>query len=198
MKGGAVPARKMPTGEEPPRGYESLVEKPKTREVRVKGVFVSQLARSERSEIEALRARALSSINALAGLTNDILSFENEINLISNKNVSDKMLFLARQGSSLAGYALIIIGWPDPGTWTIQHMIINPDNRLQGVGTTLVETVESYALSSDVASENIFAIPIEREGTGFWKFVGYTEETGRLPIRFAGLDHELVICRKAL
>jgi GNAT superfamily N-acetyltransferase len=188
----------MPTGEEPPKGYESLIEKPKTDDVQVKGVFASQLAKSERAEIDALRRKALSSINSLVGLTNDILTFEDEINVIAEKNLSDKMLFLARKDTVLAGYALVVIGWPNPGVWTIQHMVINPDNRLQGVGTTIVQKVEGYALTSEVASENIFAIPIERAGTGFWKFLGYTVETGRLPVRVAGLDHELVICRKEL
>jgi GNAT superfamily N-acetyltransferase len=188
----------MPTGEEPPKGYESLVEKPKTTGVSVKGVFVSQLAKSEIAAIEVVRTKALSSINTLVGLTNDILTFEHEMNIIADKSVSDKMLFLAHKDAALAGYALVLIGWPNPGVWTIQHMVINPDHRLQGVGTTIVSKIESYALSSDVASDNIYAIPIERAGTSFWKYLGYTEETGRLPIHFAGLDHELIICRKEL
>jgi GNAT superfamily N-acetyltransferase len=188
----------MPTGEEPPKGYESLVAKPKIEGVEVKGVFVTQLAKNERFEIESVRAKALSSIRSPTGLTNEVLTFEDEINIIPDKSTSDKMLFLARCDSTLAGYALVIIGWPQPATWTIQHMIINPGNRLRGIGTTIVQQVENYALSSAVASENIFAIPIEREGTGFWKFLGYTVETGRLPVRIGGLNRELMICRKEL
>jgi hypothetical protein len=101
----------MPTGEEPPKGYESLVEKPKTDDVLVKGVFASQLAKSERLEIEALRRKAFASINALVGLTNDVLTFEDEIGVIAEKNLSDKMLFLARKSTVLAGYALVVIGF---------------------------------------------------------------------------------------
>jgi GNAT superfamily N-acetyltransferase len=88
--------------------------------------------------------------------------------------------------------------WPAAGEWVIQHMIIDPGHRGQGIGSTIVGTVERYALGSEVDATSIFAIPVQKSGTGFWNDMGYTVETGRRPIKIADLDHELIIYRKEL
>lgn len=195
-----MPNVSLPTGEEPPKGFETLVNHDQTPkdEIRIDCVFLSQFSSIELAEIETLRSKALDTISNLVGLTNETLSFERETNLLPDKSASDKMLFRAYKDGQLAGYALVINGWPNPCEWVIQHMIIDPEYRLQGIGSTIVSAIERYALSSEIEATSIFAIPLEKKGKDFWGFVGYTIETHRRLIKLAGLDHELIVYRKEL
>jgi GNAT superfamily N-acetyltransferase len=194
-----MPTRNLPTGEEPPKGFESIVglEAPADG-LQVNCVLLSQLARIELTEIEDLRAKALSAVRNLTGLTNKPATFEREVNIISDRSASDKLLFRAYTDKQLVGYALVICGWPQTGDWTIQHLNIDPQRRGMGIGSTIVRTIEEYAASSEVAADNLLAIPVQKSGTGFWADMGYTLETGRHLIKLADLDHEIITYRKEL
>jgi GNAT superfamily N-acetyltransferase len=194
-----MPLKPLPTGEEPPRGYESILnKKPQVNDVRVDCAFISQLARIELAEIDAMRKKAFFGINSLAGLTNELISFEREISILPGQEASDKLLFRAYQDKTLIGYALVVIGWPDKGAWVIQHLVINPEFRLQGVGSTIVRKAEKFALDSEVETTSIFAIPLEERGRRFWQDMGYAVATERYPLEFDKLDHKLIIYRKEL
>lgn len=191
--------RILPTGEEPPKGYESLSEiKEPTEELRINCAFISQLALIELSEINAMRKLAFSNIDELAGLTNDFVSFEEETNLLPGKQASDKLLFRAYKGNTLVGYALVVIGWPKAGDWVIQHLIINPNYRLQGIGSSVVKKIEVFAHRSEVASNQVFAIPLEEKGAHFWQNLGYKADGSRQFVKIADLDHELIVYQKDL
>ncbi|MDR3037253.1 MAG: GNAT family N-acetyltransferase [Coriobacteriales bacterium] len=194
-----MPQRPLPTGDEPPKGFESVMAaKPQTNGLRIDCAFISQLHRSEILEIEALRALALANVGSLVGLTNEIISFDHEISLLPGKQASDKLMFRAYRGKVLVGYALVVIGWPNPSEWVIQHLVINPEFRLQGIGTDIVKKIEDFAQRSEVDAASLFAIPLEERGTRFWEDIGYCVETGRHPLTFDGLDHELIVYRKEL
>jgi GNAT superfamily N-acetyltransferase len=167
-------------------------------DLRVDCAFISQLARIELAEIEAMRKRAFAGISSLVGLTNEVISFEREISILPGKEASDKLLFRAYQDKTLVGYALVVIGWPDKGDWVIQHLIIDPGFRLRGIGSSIVKKAEKFALNSEVEATRIFAIPLEERGARFWQDMGYVIESGRPPIKIANLDHELLIYRKEL
>jgi hypothetical protein len=77
-------------------------------------------------------------------------------------------------------------------------LVINPNFRLQGVGSNIVNKIENFALRSEVASDRIFAIPLEERGTVFWQNLGYKVESSRQLIKIAELDHELIVYRKEL
>jgi GNAT superfamily N-acetyltransferase len=194
-----MPKKPLPTGEEPPKGYESILsKKPQVDGLRIDCAFISQLARIELAEIEAMRKRAFSNIGSLVGLTNEITSFEEEISILPGKEGSSKLLFRAYSEKALIGYALVVIGWPNKGDWVIQHLIIDPLFRLQGVGSSIVRKAEKYALDSEVESTNIFAIPLQEKGIRFWQDMGYAVESERDPLSTVELDHELILCRKRL
>jgi GNAT superfamily N-acetyltransferase len=194
-----MPKNPLPTGEEPPKGYESLLSnKQLTDDIRVGCAYISQLASIELAEIEAMRKLAFSSVDSLIGLTNEILSLEQELDLLPGKDASDKLLFRAHIDNVLAGYALVVTGWPQKGAWVIQHLVISPNYRLRGVGSFIVSRIENFARRSEVKASSILAVPLEMRGIQFWKDVGYTIESGRLPVNIDGLDHELIIYRKEL
>jgi GNAT superfamily N-acetyltransferase len=189
----------LPTGEEPPKGYESFARKNTQDDaLRVDCAFISQLAKIEFAEIEEMRTKAFSLVNALVGLTNEIIPFVRETSVLPGKADSDKLLFRSYRGNVLVGYALVVIGWPEKSSWVIQHLVINPDFRLQGIGSSIVKKVEKYAQDSEVEATSIFAVPLEERGTEFWQNLGYVEETGRHSIKISGLDHQLIIYRKEL
>lgn len=194
------PAKKiLPTGEEPPKGYETLsFEAVDTSAPQVDFVMFKHLARSERAEIDALRKKALEFVEHYLGLSNQPLSIEREVNIIKEVDDSNKMFALVRMDKNLVGYSLVVVGWPEPCKWLIQHMIIDPEMRGKGVGTAIVKGIEQYALENEVAADAIFAIPIQESGIKFWQDMGYTVEASRFLVKVADVDHEMVVYHKAL
>lgn len=189
----------LPTGEEPPKGYETLsFFKEEEGGLKVEFVMYSHLARSERAEIEALRTKAFESVRNYIGLSDEPLTIEREVDLISSVENHKKMFALSFFEKRLVGYSLVVCGWPEPCKWLIQHMIIDPDMRNKGVGTTIVKNVERYAGESEVAADAIFAIPVQESGMTFWQDNGYTVEAARFHIKQAEVDREVVIYHKPL
>lgn len=188
----------LPTGEEPPKGYETIeFDKVEDNEPRVDFVMLSHLARSEHATINALRSKALETVRKYIGLSNEPLSIEQEVNIIKDVDDSNKMFALVYVNKRLVGYSLVVIGWPEPGNWLIQHMIIDPDMRGKGIGTAIVKNIERYAQESEVAADAIIAVPIQESGIKFWQDNGYTVEAARFHFEHAQIDHEVVMYRKA-
>jgi GNAT superfamily N-acetyltransferase len=189
----------LPTGEEPPKGYETLVNLGTIDDsLRVNQVLVSQLARAEKTEIENMRKRALENVQGFLGLSNAPLTMEDETSIIPDREASDKMVIRAYIGKILVGYALVIIGWPEKCQWLIQHMLINPDFRSKGIGSAILENIEHLAAEAEVDTTSIFAIPIQESGAAFWGNHGYTVESSRHLVRVADVDHELIVYHKEL
>jgi GNAT superfamily N-acetyltransferase len=189
----------LPTGEEPRKGFEALAQAKTGDAIRVHGTFLSQLATSELHELEALRRKSFERAREhYIGLSNEPQSFEVECNIIDGKSASDKMLFRAWWGHDLVGYALLVIGYPANGQWLIQHMIIDPDIRLQGVGTALIDAVEHYAQDAALPSNHMFAIPLQKSGIDFWEQRGYHPCSTPQVVRVDMLDHEVNVFQKEL
>ncbi|MDR0888895.1 MAG: GNAT family N-acetyltransferase [Coriobacteriales bacterium] len=189
---------KLPTGEEPPKGFETLIETRSGEGLRIDCVLVSQLSHLELREVKDLRNKALARIMDAAGVMNEHIDFEDEVGLVPDKDVYDKLLFRAYYAGALVGGALVFMGYPQNGQWSIMHIIIDPDCEFGGIRSGLVDVIEQYARDSKAASTSIFAIPLVRKGMGFWEEMGYVEKTSEEPIRIAGLDHELVVYNKEL
>ena len=190
--------KQLPTGEEPPKGYETLAQNQADNGFTVSFVMYSHLARSERAEIAALRTKALEPVRNYIGLTNEPLSIEREVDIIEDIDSSNKMFALAFLNKTLVGYSLVVIGWPEPHTWLIQHLIVDPDMRGKGIGTAIVENIERYAQECEVAADAIFAVPVQESGKSFWQGAGYTVEAARFLVTVADVDHELIVYHKAL
>lgn len=189
----------LPTGEEPPKGYETLeFNKVEDSNLRVDFVMLSHLARSEQAEIDALRNKALAPVQDYIGLSNEPLPLEREVGIIQDVDDSNKMFALVYKEKKLVGYSLVVIGWPEKCKWLIQHMIIDPDMRNQGIGTAIVRGIENYAQESEVAADAIFAVPIQESGKVFWQNNGYTVEAARFLIKISDADHEIIVYHKAL
>ena len=190
--------KQLPTGEEPRRGFETLVKKDKNEPFKVGFVMLSHLSSTEKAEIEMLREKSLGLVRNYTGLSNEPLSLEKETRVIAGVDEADQMFALAYLNKMLAGYALITTGWPAVGEWVIQHMIIDPDLRHRGIGSAIVKSIEQHALESSVAADAIRAIPVQESGRSFWQDIGYTVEAGVFPLTVDDVDHEVVVYKKIL
>jgi GNAT superfamily N-acetyltransferase len=191
-----VAIKPLPTGEEPPKGYESVYAVPPLEALRIEVVLVSQLASVEQREVEELRQSAYEQASELIGLADADVTFRQESEFISNISPSNKLMFRAYMNGALVGYSLVIIGLPKAGDWTIQFLVIDPSKRSLGVGSSIVSAIEKYALDSEVDANNIYAIPIRKTGTDFWQTLGYSERSD-VPIDIS-VNHDLVFYRKVL
>jgi GNAT superfamily N-acetyltransferase len=187
----------LPTGEEPPKGYESVMHLATIDDsIRVHGLILSQISRSERYEVDALRAKAFAKVREYIGLASDPPDFESEKGVIAERSDSDKLLFRAHLNKQLVGYAFVVTGWPHQTSWLIQHIVIDPDFRLKGIGSALLEKIEDYAASSEIDAKSIYAIPIQKSGIDFWRDHGYTKASQEHFLQHSLLDRELIIYSK--
>ena len=193
----------LPTGNEPPKGYEKLIEeldrKREQSEVRVRSVSATQLTSLEIRELEIIRKAAIERIRETVGNRGFEITFDREMNLWpAFKTPSDKLLFRAYDSEgSLMGYALVVRGWPTATEWTIQHLIIDPEFRLKGAGKTVIEAIESDALKTE-SIDAIRAVPVERSGDSFWTFLGYEDGGKQLVVLENGLEFTPDTFRKTL
>jgi len=190
----------LPTGDEPRKGYETLDEDLEDDGFKVSFVLYRHLAHSELAEIEALRHKALEKIHIqnYLGLTNEPLSLEKETDIIKDVADDNKMFALAYANKKLVGYSLVIVSWPEPCKWLIQHMFVDPDLLQQGIGSAILQSIEQYAQDSEVAADAIFAVPVQESSKKFWQESGYTVEAARFLVTYADDDHELIVYHKAL
>lgn len=189
----------LPTGEEPPKGYETLAfPKVEAGKPDVSFVMFNHLAKSEMAEINDLREKSFKEVQTYIGLSREPLTIEQEVRIIPTVDDSNKMFALVKLNKKLVGYSLVALGCPEPCQWLIQHMIIDPDLKGQGIGTAIIDGIEQYAQESEIAPDSIFAVPIQESGKKFWQDRGYTVEANRYQIKGADVDHELVLYHKAL
>jgi len=190
----------LPTGNELPVGYEKLIEDlaRKDAEIRVDRVAATQLTSIEIRELESIRKSAIERIREAVGNRGFEITFDREMNLWpARKSPSDKLLFRAYGEGMLMGYALVVRGWPGPRDWTIQHLIIDPELRMRGVGKTVIEAIEADARKAE-SIESIVAVPIVKENDTFWAFLGY-EDGGTLKVILEnGLEFDVGVFRKAV
>ncbi|MCL1880516.1 MAG: GNAT family N-acetyltransferase [Actinomycetia bacterium] len=197
MSDDAKTSTRMPTGEEPPKGFEALAtEKPAPGSIDVRAAFTTQLAGIEIAEIEKLRVAAMANIANAIGTARVDISFADELDILKPSEDAAKMLFRAYRNDELVGYALVIIGWPQKPDWIIQHMIVNPNNRLQGVGTAIVSKIETDAQDAEVATDNLYVIPIDQNGLGFWQMRGYNQQSESYEIKIADRKRNISIYHK--
>lgn len=205
-------SKPLPTGDETPQGFEDFYEDMRRdsaggKQSRVSRVSATQLSRSEVSELERLRKRSLEALEQrlearLEGHQIDNrgfeLTFEREMNLWpEDKTPTDKLVFREFSDDGLRGYALVVRGWPSAMSWTIQHLIIDPNHRLKGIGAKIVQSIELDALQSTESTTNLFAVPIASSGDSFWEFNGF-KASGTRDVSFKNKEYSINVYAKKI
>ena len=113
----------MPTGEEPPKGFEGYFNDKKARaaqgDLTINCVTLSQMAPGEIAELDELRTRALDNYCATTGNEVRRIPIEEELELApSGSTPSDKLIFRAYQKGTLVAYAHVLCGWPKHNEWS--------------------------------------------------------------------------------
>ncbi len=194
---------KLPTGDEPPKGFERYVED-KWRAASRTGVQIgyvgmNQLSRPEIVELEKLRDRALENFMSATGHELHPLPIEEELELApEGKSISDKLLFRAYNDGTLVAYAHVIMGWPKSDEWAIEQLLLDPVHRLQGIGSRLIAEVEEVARTAEVKATSILSLPTRPDSESFWKHVGYTDKTEELAEDLGNAKDFVNILRKEL
>lgn len=193
----------MPTGEEPPKGFEKLYDErrslPKAGALTIDYVSVSQLASMEKIEIEQLRQRAGKHYTEQTGKEPDSVEFEEALNFVpKGKTVSDKLIFRAYSGKYLAGYAQVICGWPNPDEWTIMALIVDPSFRNIGIGHHIIVAVEEAAKVATINTNHLYAIPTLVVAPNFWSNFGFDDEIDRFQWKIGSKTVDVLLLRKKL
>jgi len=194
---------KMPTGEEAPAGFEKLYAAraavPDQGEITINCVTVSQLAESEKAEIQNLRNRASDYFLEVAGTTTAQETFEDWLSFApQGLSRSDQLIVRAYSGRYLTGYAHIICGLFDHDEWAILTVAVDPSFRLQGIGTKMIVKTEAYARRSSVRAINFAAVPTREGEESFWGSAGYTTEISRFEWTIGKVPREVIVYRKVL
>ena len=191
----------MPTGEEPPKGFEGYFNDKKTRAAQgdlvINCVTVSQMAPAEIVELDELRTRALDNYCATTGNEVRRIPIIEELELAPKGSTpSDKLVFRAYQRGELVAYAHVLCGWPEANEWTVEQLLLDPTYRLKGIGTKVIGAIENLARTAEVRAASILSLPSRPGAQSFWEHLGYEDKTSELADELG--DSFLNIMRKVL
>lgn len=184
-------ATKMPTGQEPPKGFEGYFNDKQSREdqggLQINCVTLSQMAPSEVFELDELRQRALDNYTKSTGQQVKQLPIREELELApAGSTPSDKLIFRAYDDGSLVAYAHVLCGWPRSNEWTVEQLLLDPTHRLKGIGSKLIDSIESLARTTEVRAASILSLPTRENAESFWEHLGYEDKTTELSHELSG------------
>jgi len=193
-------AKPMPTGQEPPKGYEALLaDLDKDHDaLRIDRVAATQLSSLEKREINRIRDKAFSLIRAASADASLGFSLEDELSLWPReKDASDKLIYRGYYEGALRGYAVVVTGWPETSSWTIQHIVVDPEYRHRGGGHLVVNAIEQDIRETTEGIENLVSFPLALTDNGFWSNIGFDKGEG-MNVTWAGKDYQLDYYYKAI
>ncbi len=95
------------------------------------------------------------------------------------KSSEDKfVLGFSRNHSVLVGVLELVRGYPDPFTWYIGLLMLDPQERGQGLGYRIYETLEQWVITQGDRSLRLIVQAQNLKRLAFWRRVGFEfEET---------------------
>jgi GNAT superfamily N-acetyltransferase len=193
----------MPTGDEPPKGFEKLYEDrkavPEIGTITIDSVAASQLAAIEVKEIEHLRLRARAfyldhlGIQAMPFSLEDMLLFAPQ-----GRSISDKLIFRSYSHKFLAAYSHVLTCWPKSDEWTFMALILDPSFRDQGIGAGMLSEIEKEARDAGVVAVCIAWVDSYETEGNFGETAGYTTEIDRFNWTMGTISREIILYRKEL
>lgn len=91
-----------------------------------------------------------------------------------NKNIEDKFLLGAYKSDELVGIVDIIKDFPTTGEWMLGLMLIEPEERGNGLGKTIHEALVEWAKDLGAKTFRIGVIEDNYKAFNFWSNLGYT------------------------
>ena len=93
-----------------------------------------------------------------------------------NKNYEDKLVLgIYKFGNKLVGIVDIIRDFPTVGEWMLGLMLIEPEERGNGLGKIVHEALIGWAINLGAKSFRVGVIEDNNKGINFWSTLGYTK-----------------------
>lgn len=163
-----------------PRGFRGDLGADENSRVRdgltITCVTLDQLGEKDVEQLDAARTRALDAFEEANGIDLSRKPIKEELDhLPDGLTPLDKLILRAYEGDSLVAYAHVLCGWPLPTEWTVEQLILDPQHRLQGIGTKVIEEIESLASSAEIRTTSILSVPTRPGAASFWNALGYQD-----------------------
>lgn len=92
-----------------------------------------------------------------------------------NKSYEDKFVLGIYKFDKLVGIVDIIKDFPDVGEWMLGLILINPEERGNGLGKIVHKALSEWAIGLGATSFRIGVIEDNYNGIKFWSSLGYTK-----------------------
>jgi hypothetical protein len=175
----------MPTGEEPPVGFEGLVEERKYRAehagLTVNCVLSSQLAELEITELKNFHEK--DDTIAYAGSRQRVrrrIPFEFGLRLHPvGRSSTDMLVVRAFENGMLVGYAFIAYAWPKPTSWVIDFMLVDATDSPDVIASAMLDKIKGYIEHAGSDAASLTVVNGNEATDGFWvgsDFIDCTDE----------------------
>lgn len=112
-----------------------------------------------------------------------------------NKGYEDKfVLGIFTSQNKLIGIVDIVRDYPTVGEWMLGLMLIAPNQRNNGLGTTVHKIVSDWAMSLGAKSFRIGVIQENDKGNKFWSRLGYIN-IKEIDMEFTAKKHKVNVMR---
>lgn len=112
------------------------------------------------------------------------------------KGYEDKFVFgISSEMGDLIGVVDLIRDYPVNGVWTIGWLILDPSERIKGLGRKIDDYITTFALRYHADKLRIGVIQNNEKGYGFWRHLGYCE-VSRVNWKSRNKDHVVILMKK--
>lgn len=117
------------------------------------------------------------------------------VELPPNKNYEDKfVLGIYKVDNKLVGIIDIVKDFPTAGEWMLGLMLIKPDERGNGLGTTIHEALSKWAINLGAKSFRIGVMQDNYNAIKFWSGLGY-KKFKEVDMEFTAKSHKVDVMR---
>ncbi|MDY2625941.1 MAG: hypothetical protein SOV74_06480 [Coriobacteriales bacterium] len=182
----------MPTGDEPPKGYEGLA---RYNEVRAKnqGLTVNNAISSQLAQIEVTELKQFFTLHSKTGETyagvnpklRERIGFEFGLHFHPiNRTSTDMMVVRAYDDGKLVGYAYVAYAWPDANTWTLDYLLVDPVGAdgasSDDIAILIVHNIFAYMAHARLGDAHLVIIAGNDEADPFWVDNGFHDVTDKI------------------
>lgn len=144
-------------------------------------VTLNQLSEKDVAQMDEARTRALDAFEKSNGVDLVRKPITEELNYLpEGMTPLDKLIVRAYEKDTLVAYAHVLSGWPRATEWTVEQLILDPQHRLQGIGTKVIQEIESLASSAEIRTTAILSVPTRPGAASFWNTLGYQDSAEEL------------------
>lgn len=114
----------------------------------------------------------------------------------TEKSAADQTIIGWQGENGLIALAAILRDYPIDGVWYLGFMIVDPAARGQGIGRSIYDTIEQWAVDRGAQEIRLAVLVANEAAERFWRSLGYRELRRVGPDTFKSQSHHRVeLCR---